>query len=169
MIMCLKSCQRSCDLFWVADKELKIWKPFSILISTRHAEIITILLSLPHVNRSALLTVILHHKGWLQSHSAEENWRLHVYTAASLSVWQQSALCSMTDWAQEIKSALASLPWKIFGKSPSSLTYIPLFKNLWHKVLVDAISFTKASSKRAHTSHYILFNRQTCRPRWRNT
>lgn len=40
------------------------------------------------------------------------------------------AFRSTTDWAQEIKNALATPPRKIFGKSPSFLSYIPLFKNV---------------------------------------
>jgi len=47
------------------------------------------------------------------------------------------AFRSMTDWAQEIKNTLATPPQKICGKSTSSLSYIPLFKNVWHKVLLD--------------------------------
>lgn len=88
------------------------------------------------------------------------------------------AFRSMTDWTQEIKNTLAAPPQKIFGKSTSSLSYIALFKNLWHKVLLDGamralqISFcyrlwynhTKNTSEKVHTSHYILLKKAILQP-----
>lgn len=56
-------------------------------------------------------------RAWLQSHATEENWRLHVYTAASDSVWQRSV--PFHDWLgsgdQECTcNSMTENIWKIY-------------------------------------------------------